>query len=475
MRIYLLFTTVVLFNFISWGQHEIKINFKDRVNNNTIILPNDIKKGEFYQIVVEQFNPNRYSIQIKTRDSVFSTPLEVPTFESFSLDALTSRVSSFNDESAGSTAGPEPTYSQKIQNLKSNKKNIPNDESKPEETLKNLIQFEEKRLLVLTQLLGEQHSLFDALKYDVYTYRINTLKESLSSITFDFDNSQTEATSIRDNTNEISKLATQFKSDYDKVIDKEPISTFLKNNPEIKKQTDNISKTYITLLTKLNEFSGQTSADNVEKLLRSAVFISTESTFRSFPIQYHGELEKLDISFTPKDSTSNLQAENIPTLIFPIKPENEKRYFSVGTSFFYSFLKNQRFSTVLSTAAPDTEATYSVVEEDESNGELGMAVLMRFGKKWYSEKKKNELFGAHWTLGPGITIDEQIRPRLLLGGGISYGEKHNIVIDLGGIAGFVDEKSNAVDISKRFSANPDPTVTKLKLNVFFAIGYMFKL
>ena len=92
------------------------------------------------------------------------------------------------------------------------------------------------------------------------------------------------------------------------------------------------------------------------------------------------------------------------------------------------------------------------------------------------KKNHNDDFGYHGSFGVGVNIGENIRPRLLLGIGFSKGKTHSIALDFGLIAGYVDVKSNAVDLNTTYTVKPENlTVIKLKLGGFASIGYIFRL
>jgi hypothetical protein len=142
----------------------------------------------------------------------------------------------------------------------------------------------------------------------------------------------------------------------------------------------------------------------------------------------------------------------------------------VGTSIYYAYgLKNERYSLVGSTVG--TTTTYKIVEESNMKNELGIAALLRYGCK-----NKDSKYGKHFSMGTGISIEKSPRPRLLIGGGFSYGTKHNFTFDVGLIAGYCDEKSKIVDLNETYTDKPtNITVTKLRMGGFISLGYMFKI
>lgn len=461
--------------------NEVVIDFSKSLN--VISVPNKIRKGDFYQIVVQNFNPNRYSVQINRSDSTNSKALKLPTFADFSLDALSSLTSSFTNEATvrlfeyinirpgNRVEAIKLELSEVITTL-----SLASEEyvayletaENTEEKVKKIIKLEKENLKNLEKIFLSLNDDFDNLKFQVYNYRLEALKEIPDiNAPFRFEDFLKNVEQLRSNNQEFSKQANKLKSIYAKLISNKEITDFLKKNEDYKNKINNISTLYETVRKKNEEFKGIISADNSEKLLKSVLFFVRDNYYKSLPIQFRGDLEELSISFVPKDSTSGLQTETLSPLVFPVVKND---YWSVGTSFYYSNLSNERFST-LSQPKTDSTSVYTFKREEDNRREAGMAVMLRFGKKI----DKSENFGIHGSFGPGVSIEKNVRPRILFGIGASYGKKHNIVVDWGGILGYVDRKSTIVEEGAEFFEKPEATVTKIMIGNYFSIGYMFKL
>jgi len=70
-----------------------KIEF-DFDRRDSIRIPNKIRQGEFYQLKITGINLNQYIVVLQNKDTVYSKPLEFPTFGSISLSNLTGLVNS---------------------------------------------------------------------------------------------------------------------------------------------------------------------------------------------------------------------------------------------------------------------------------------------------------------------------------------------------------------------------------------------
>jgi hypothetical protein len=442
----------------------IEINFKDKC---IVKLPKKIKTGKFYKIKINDINPNIYSVLIDTKDTVLSRPeLKTPSFGDFSLDALTSLTSGFKNivglviENDTNSIFEEKLnlFNRKIKNSESfnNTQNI---------EIKNLInQFSDKAKRRV-DILEKTKADFDKAKMEFYTYRLKMMKLELKDESYNFEKALETFTEIRNSLVLQQKSLKESLTDYESFLAQKNVKTFLEKNKDYKEQAEKIQIVLKTTNTKIDEFQELVSADIIEKLIKSILNFKHENTFESFPIQFRSEQAEVSIQFVPKDSTMGLQTEKIQPFNFPKK---SLEYWSVGSSFYYAFnLRNERFSSVATKDANDIK-TYNVVQEDNNNNEFGMAATIRYGNQFH------ENFGAHISFGPGVSIEKNISPRILLGGGFSLGRKHSLAFDFGFIAGYVERKSNSLNLSTNYSELPQTTITKIDFGGYVSLGYLYK-
>ena len=450
----------MLFSCSIWGQHEVKIEFRQR-EDSKITLPKKIKRGDFYKVRVCDINLNRYSVLIKNKDSTVSKALELPTFDNFSLDNLTKLTSNFSSSTPYATMNFDSLA--KIDSIDSKK----TEDLK--ELIENAITIAETKTKLHADGLVILKSLWDDLKFKVYRRRLNLLKEIPEDEGgYNYEEALNAVEALRGSSDALKNTVTEEQKKYKSIVENKKAMEFLekKESVELKEKVTTTTKAFATLIAKIEELKTLITADNVEKLLKSILFLSTKSEYLSLPIQFKGELEELSISFVPKDSTSGLQTETLPSLIFPV--ENQW-YWSVGTSFYYSNLSNERFSTTSSAVEDNTVYSYKQVES--TSREAGISAMLRVGKKFWESP-----LGFHLGFGPGISIDNNVRPRLLFGGGLSLGRKHNLTIDYGGVLGYVDRFADGVSTSDSgLNTQPDPLKTEILIANYFSIGYMFKL
>lgn len=441
------------------------INFKER---KIFKVPKNIKKGDYYDVQVKDINLNRYAVLVNSKDTVFSSELSMPTFSDIGLEAISTLTEGFSDLHKSDTLSIEKKGDSLI--YLSKKLLVEGLKDKDIVTILDEYEILTKRF---ADSLTSQARRLDALKFKIYEHRLNMFKELPTEGKFDSDEALQKFILLREQISETQSQLEKINNQYFEFLEWDDVQAAVKNNEVLKKRTEEIKSSFKALKDVSAELSKAVNAENVQKLLKSVIFLSTKNTFQSLPIQFKGEQETLSISFVPKDSTSGLQKEVLTPLVFPI---HNPGYWSIGTSFYYSNLTSERFSTL---AVPVTDSTrvYKIVAESDIDRELGMAVNLRVGRKFKNSVRGsffNDL-GAHFSIGPGVSISKNILPRLLMGAGLSYGRRHNIIMDFGGIIGFVERKRASVDLNGEYAEPIDPIETRIQSGNYFAIGYTFKL
>lgn len=437
-------------------------------------IPEKIKEGDFYQIYVSNINLNRYKIAINSKDSVYQvTPLTMPTFSSISLDALTSLTSSF-DVSASFVESLDKSDSLGIKN---NGIDEPLDDLKLIEKLNNYKLNEFQKIKIVNEFFLIQSRLnliqninhLNEIQFEIEKARLLKVKDEYGgSSSFDAINSLSKIQNLRDTIyNNILSLQVNFNL-YKEDLTEPEVAVYLadSNNKPEKLQSELISKAYKELIEKNNKLAEQIAEDKMYEVLKSLIYMKRPNYFKSFPIQFTGDYNEVTVTKTPRDTTGILDSE---TIRFKLPIHNDKQYWSVGTSFYYSNLKNDRFSFV-GTQVNDSLVEYRAVDEGRTSGEVGVAVNLRGGYKFEND------FGVHLAIGPGVSIEKDVRPRLLTGIGLSFGKKHNVVLDFGAIIGYVERRSATLDLETIYTVLPEnSTVTELKMTHYFSLGYTFNL
>lgn len=416
--------------------YTIEIDFKDRTK--IVVLPDGIKRGDWYKIEVKNLNPNLYSIVINSKDTLVSKALKIPTFSDIDISGL-SNLGAASAIPAGVVADPDGVVTEINQFL-------------------GIIENDKKSFLNLT-------SKYESLKYEVYEKQIEQLSISGSGTAYDGIKGLKGFIDLRGKINVLIKDIKRHKDSYDKFLEAASTKKFLVKNPSYKDKLDGISSDFEKISLKSQELVEAVSADKILALIKTVLYLDNKSNkFVSLPIQFSEERATVTINFKPRDSTIAVQEEQMK-FSFPL---HSKQYWSVGTSFYYSNLKQSRYS--VKSTSTNSLTTYQVIDQDQLDHEIGIAAVLRAGVRLHKD------FGFHLNIGPGISIDEEVKPRLLFGAGFSYGKKHCITLDFGGIAGFVDRKANGFEVGVEMTDKPEElTVQKLQVAGFIALGYTFKL
>ena len=216
------------------------------------------------------------------------------------------------------------------------------------------------------------------------------------------------------------------------------------------------------------DVKASTSNGISEKITVSQRETLPNDIYYSLPLQFTKEQTFLSISITPRkkeDAGPENKNQSYSTrLTFPF---SKKGYNVTGISYYVSGLYDETFSIQKPT---DTTSIYK--SEPTSSREVGISVMYKAGGKIIKD-----WFGAHASIGVGASIANNVRPRILLGGGLSFGTKHMISVDFGGIAGMVDRLTSAVVVGKEYSVKQVPSpITKqvLETSCFFSVGYLFR-
>lgn len=451
---------------------DVIIDFKNR---NAITFPKNLKEGDLYRVKITNVNPNLYSISINSKDTVVSKALETPLFKDISLDAIKTLTSSFTTDSNFS----EILKADSI-NLLSLKASylleyvnqpieimIGETPSRRNTIIRKTIDKYGDKAKTYAVTLDSIKTKYDALKMAFYTYRLNMMKRVHdTSSTYNFDVALRDFTDIRSALEKIKSNLGDTEKEYLKYIDSQNVKDFLNTDETYKTKVSGLTKAFTDMKTKITEFQEATSPDNIEKLLKTILLFENTNEFISLPLQFRKEQAKVTVKFTSKDETLKVNPENI-VLYFPV---DIREYWSIGTSFYYATgLKSNSFSTVATIVSQDVRE-YTVTEEEDINAEIGISATLRYGKKG---EKSN--LGWHGSFGPGVSLEKNPKPRLLFGGGVSLGNRHNIVLDAGIIAGYVDRKSDGLDLSITYGDKPTLTTTRLDIGIYFSLGYMYRL
>lgn len=462
----IIFTTA---NLIAQDKYEIKeilIDFSDKSISTKAV--NDIEVGEFYRLVIDNLNLNLYKVEVNYSDTTYSKPLETPTFTSFEIDAVSKAISGLSDLTI-SVIKSKSEFEKGLESFENLTLLFPEsfiDSDTEYKKLQVLINNENGNLKELKSKLNDISLKLDKLKLDTYLFKLKALSIKENSNKFNLQQAIITSLEIRKKLENLKAITNKnqsvFKGKFDNYTDD------LKKKEDIKKASASLVDAYNKLITTLDKALSEFNADKVNELLSQIVLIENNigNKYSSVPFQFNGEQAILDYKIIPRDS-KYLQQTYSSKIVFP---NRKSTYFNVGLSFYGSSLFDEAYSTV-GMPINDSTNVFSVIKEDDLNAEIGIASLFRVGWKVDNSHR----FGLHFNFGPGISISNKVKPRLLVGGGLSYGNKHNLSFDFGLITGYVDVISNSINLDEEYSVKPENvTVSSLKAGAYLALGYYFK-
>lgn len=453
-----------------------------------IRIPKTLKEGDFYRIHVKGVNLNQYAISLKASDTVYSKALTFPTFGSIDLSNLKNLLSSSIVESTIADSENQEEAKQLTEELKTvepftNKSFptkaricdrllsvliIPKVKPSKRELVENQILKNSTKFIEYVKDLEIAKKAIDDKKFEYMEYRIlRKTEENNPDSNIDIKEDLRGFENLRTSLNKLEKSIKKAKeSSINFVNNTEKIKAYLNKpkNIRLKEKFEKSEKELDLTLKKTNEILKTITTDKIEKIIISIMNLYKNNDYKSLPIQFNGEEAKVEMFFIPKDSTSNLQHYSL----LPVKFPKKKKYWSVGTSMYYSGMKSARvgYKTIV---VNDSVSVGKLSMEKDIKGEIGTALLLRGGKKFHQN------CGYHFAVGTGISISDEVSPRALIGGGLSFGEKHNFNIDTGFSIGNVKEVSKSADFNIEYKEQPSVLINQVKISYFFAIGYSYQL
>ena len=127
-------------------------------------------------------------------------------------------------------------------------------------------------------------------------------------------------------------------------------------------------------------------------------------------------------------------------------------------------------NTQVNNTNPDKLDTlnYSIVENDPENKlSVGINALLHYG--WYFG---NSNLGASVSFGPGLSLENNPKPRIMLGAGLVIGRSNKLMISGGWIGGTVKRLASAYNATATYNPAPtDITTDKFNNSWFISLGY----
>lgn len=442
-------------------ENILKYNFKNKTIENE--KPFKLKNGEIYTIEINNINQNVYKIEINTSDTSFSKPLDFSVYTSFIPSAFESIAKTINSF----------TYSQVdreelVEELFVDPKMVPNnliDLSKQGE-INETLEANSKSLKLKETSLKQ---FFKTFSDSVETWTNNLRKASIIDYTPNFDIMTIDRIeTLYNKTNKETKKMAEEIDESIKVFE----DFTLKYEDDIKKlnlaHIHNKIQTEYTKMKQVLDSLDKLSSDKEKIAFRNKfydVMNNCKSSYRTMPMQFNEEQTIVKISITPHDTASRL-----PRYFTTYKIKEEiKMYAGIGPGLYFTSLRDDNYS-IQGKPITDTTNNYELIQEKTSKNEVGVSLLVKAGIKPF----KSDIIGFHANLGAGMSLSSSVRPRAMYGLGVSFGRKHNLTIDFGGISGNVNVLSNAFQTGIKYSEKPESVViSKLQTNFYLSLGYLY--
>ncbi|MDT3402309.1 hypothetical protein [Mucilaginibacter terrae] len=443
--------------------NKIKYNFSSK----SLTKPklSKIKTDEFYQVIIDSINLNLYKVSINTKDTTTSKALQMPALTGLDLEGITKAISGIKPPTTFYTitrkipvAGDTSAHG-----FSPNKKTKTITEKKPSPVGPKMQEYKQTLNGFLASLTSIKAAI-DEVFFKVYEYQLNQQQNSPSKETVSpYAARLKDITDLRNRITTLAGLITASQTTY--VAFQTKYKDEIAKNEELTAADKAIVETYTKLITGCSDAQSAVAADKARDLLAGLISTANNANgqYMSLPFQFKKDQATVSLLIEPRKPELGLNTYK-QELVFPLQ---SKSYAAVGVSFYGSNLHDEPYSVV----AVDS-AEYQVKPENWTKMEVGITALLRLGTKFSDTSPA----GAHFSIGPGVTIASTIKPRLLTGGGFSYGHKHMFTFDIGGIFGYVDRVTTAGDITNQtLSARPDNVmVSKLSGGIFGAIGYLYR-
>lgn len=446
----------------------------DSVGLEKVHLPH-LKAGDFFTVQIEGINSNLYSISLNSKDTSLSKPAEFPTFKSISLEDVSGLIENLVPSTKGAIEkivkqDPNSNFSKSLTPYLSLSEE--QFEMRPEvkylsETIVILDKYSDNLLeknLEILEIQRRANNLYNDVQIFLATTAQGILCDKdtfkIELCTF-LDDHYKIMNRIQNLKNEISNIENQVQ------LNQGQFSSSNDANSVLLKVFDQLSKVAIKLNENLDKIEENMKGDNYRnavKMLTNHELKSERIAYTSLPLQLVKEQKELKISIKPKDENSGLPSWESTYFI----PGPTDQYAAAGASFYFAGLIDENYS-ILKTINAAGDTISSLAKEDDGIGEVGSAVLFRFGQLTNSGK-----CGYHLTVGPGISLNNKPKPRLFLGAGFSFGKTHALALDGGLVAGFVNKLSNAYNLNQDYIQIEEPTVTTLKTAGFLSVGYIYR-
>lgn len=474
------------------AQTVLRFDFQTKtLDNNSYQRLQALKPGDLYRVSIENINMNLYKVSINKRDSSSTSALVMPTFGSFGIDALGSLVGSLT--TGGLIGGPMLANAHQLAatSVQSNFKQMLKGNDFVADFNQNFPpqqhQHYSDQIIIAGIMFAYETELKDNYK------QLNTLKIRCEQLIVDYnklvvqaqieyptnnnalffqpgllnlDNLYSGFNGIRRDLNSLNDQIDQASVNYSQKI--KPFTSIIQKNKDLSasdKKLKGADSLFNKTVAKALEV---VSPDSILKFTMTIANVQNAATrrYETLPFQFLKDQGTLDLNITPRADNSPLQPY-FTSITFPVK---QREFWGVSTGMYIGTLYNRAYSTEKSVNAQGDTA-YVIRSEKPSKFEFGINAMVRYGRNFNA--RQDDLY---WQVGfgPGVTVSDKVRARLLLGAGIAKGKRHKLLFDFGAIAGYTDQLSVLYKENDTYTIAPGPLVVDhLHVGGYFSIGYLF--
>lgn len=395
-----------------------------------------IEEGGFFTVKVSNLNLNNYEVIVNSKDTLTSSPIiEFPGFSGINAPlGLFSIVQEPVAQADATIADKNPTSRQ--------------------------LDFTSLGLNPFDTLLTNTHSLLLRIQEQVGKVRRKSVFDQVEIHAGGSVNIQSQLNQAK---TEINQVHADLEAARGKLIE---LNILYYGDESITALESEEKKGLLSKINQLTvywkEIAQSISADEIQKILAPYRFEQAGTIFTSLPIQYTGREQRISISIRPKFEDPRLQAYST-SLTYPFR---KRLYAGVGPLLYLGTLGNETFELLESQAG--IRDSIAVLSSNNLEGGVGMAA--RVGTSF------NNWFGVHVSIGSAVAFGPKTRYRLLLGGGLSFGNMHAFVVDAGFVGGPVERinPNNQLNHGTYILQSEQLTVEKFKVGFQLSIGYAFK-
>ncbi|MEO6252732.1 MAG: hypothetical protein ABIO79_05475 [Ferruginibacter sp.] len=255
-------------------------------------------------------------------------------------------------------------------------------------------------------------------------------------------------------------------NDYARAI--APYKQVIEKNNSLVINDSLVKKFYAEALTVLSKYRGEVGYDKLAALMSKLEVLKLYSScYVSLPMYVAQDVKKIDVQLIARVDSIGLPNYNTTLFLPPV----QQKVWGVSSGLFVTCLKNEAYGlrTFTRTTGGVTDTLHVIESEKGDNVQIGANALAYMG--WRIGSGANYL-GA--SFGAGLSLESKPKPRVLFGISFITGEKNRIMVSIGGVGGYVKQKSSRFNTTTEYSQMPvDYMRDAMDFHGFLSLNYSF--